>query len=47
LKKGEIVVARSAFGPDEVDYYHILLENQRAGLIVYNLPVEDCIEENV
>jgi hypothetical protein len=33
--------------PDEVTYYHILLENQGAGLIVNNLPVEDCIEENV
>ena len=31
--------------PDEVDYYHIILENQGAGLIVNNLPVEDCIEE--
>jgi hypothetical protein len=31
--------------PDEVTYYHILLENSGVGLIVNNLPVEDCIEE--
>ena len=31
--------------PDEVTYYHILLENQGAGLIVNNLPVEDCIDD--
>jgi len=30
--------------PDEVDYYHIILENKGVGLIVNNLPVEDCIE---
>ena len=34
-----------ANNPDEVTYYHILLENQGAGLIVNNLPVEDCIDD--
>ena len=30
---------------DEVDYYHIILENRGVGLIVNNLPVEDCVDE--
>jgi len=30
--------------PDEVTYYHIILENRGAGLIVNNLPVEDCVD---
>jgi len=29
---------------DEVTYYHVLLENKGVGLIVNNLPVEDCVE---
>lgn len=30
--------------PDEIAYYHIILENRGVGLIVNNLPVEDCVE---
>ena len=29
---------------DEVTYYHIILENRSEGLVVNNLPVEDCID---
>jgi hypothetical protein len=32
---------------DEVTYYHIMLENRGEGLIVNNLPVEDCIEPEI
>lgn len=31
--------------PDTVTYYHIVLENKGSGLVVNNLPVEDCIDE--
>jgi hypothetical protein len=30
--------------PTEVVYYHIILENKGEGLLINNLPVEDCID---
>jgi len=30
--------------PTEIIYYHVKLQNRGEGLIVNNLPVEDCVE---